>query len=147
MIYLSTGKYFYSFIRHWTFMSHVRSVCCRFLHRKWRNLIQVFTNGFRGIVVKEKVYCTDLGTSQGGEQTCFLWKMNQRGWPDRKQTACQLKCQINLSSDQVENNWNVSPCNTTESNWNIAQRQAQSFLLAKSSLYQRRFFSSITHGQ
>lgn len=37
-------------------------------------LIRVFTNGFRGIVVrnKEKVYCSDLSTSQGGEQTCSL---------------------------------------------------------------------------
>lgn len=40
-------------------------------------------------------------------------------WPDSKQTARQLKCQINLSSDQVENSWNVSPCNTTESDRNI----------------------------
>lgn len=37
-------------------------------------LIQVFTNGFTGIVIwnKKKVYCSDLSISQGGEQTCFL---------------------------------------------------------------------------
>lgn len=37
-------------------------------------LIRVFTNGFTGIVIrnKKKVYCSGLSTSQGGEKTCFL---------------------------------------------------------------------------
>lgn len=91
-------------------------------------LIQVLTNGFRGIVVrnKGKVYCSDLATSQGEEQTCFLWKINQWGCPGGKHTACQLKYQI-IYPDQVENNWNVSQCSTTKSDWNIVQWQGGGF--------------------
>lgn len=46
-------------------------------------------------VSKRRVYCSDLSS-------------------DSEQTACQLKCQINLSSDQVGNNWNVSQRNAIE---------------------------------
>lgn len=64
-----------------------------------------------------KVYCSDLSTqhiTEGRTQTCFLWKMEGGGDPSGKQTACQLKCHIYLSSDQVESNWNVSPCDAME---------------------------------
>lgn len=59
--------------------------------------------------------------------------MKQQGWSDGEQTACQPKCQINLSSNQVENNWNVSRCSTTVSDWNMVQETGRGISFDKMS--------------
>lgn len=85
----------------------------------WQHLSRLFVflqTAAEGLLSGKEMVCyPDPGTSKGEEQISFPWKeqkiMNLWVWPDSKHSACQRKYQI-ISLDQVESNWNVSPCNT-----------------------------------
>lgn len=74
-------------------------------------LMGAFSKWLRRKSLSERgsLYSADPATSHAAEQTRrSLWKMKWQGQADGEQSTCQPKCQINLSSDQVENYWNVS---------------------------------------
>lgn len=99
-----------------------------------RRLSQVFTNA-------SGEHCQEWGKGLVF-WSCHFTMCKTNRFPLKNESArqpwwqahCQLKCQI-IHPDQVWNNWNVNPCNTTTSDWNIVQRQGGRFFffLTKSS--------------